>query len=189
MLKSLLTKADTLNHKITKVETNTNTIKTEIADINRNLEDFKEQHKQEFKELRKTVQDIETSQMLLKQQYKEESKELKKTVQDIETSQDLLSRNYEDYKDRLQQLTKDHKKLYEQNVDLKNEINNLNERKVRTDICSCKLSAKVSLMLYNSIPAPSLCKLNHISVCFIQIITKITCKQVIHFRESHDFLK
>ena len=189
MLKSLLTKADTLNHKIIKVETNTNTIKTEIADINRNLEDFKEQHKQEFKELRKTVQDIETSQMLLKQQYKEESKELKKTVQDIETSQDLLSRNYEDYKDRLQQLTKDHKKLYEQNVDLKNEINNLNERKVRTDICSCKLSAKVSLMLYNSFPAPSLCKLNHISVCFIQIITKITCKQVIHFRESHVFLK
>ena len=119
MLKSLLTKVDTLNHKITKVEINTNTIKTESADINRNLEDFKEQHKQEFKELRKTVQDIETSQMLLKQQYREESKELKKTVQDIETRQDLLSQNYEDYKDRLQQLTKDHKNLYEQNVDLK----------------------------------------------------------------------
>ena len=70
MLKSLLTKTDTLNLKIMKMETNTNTIKTEIADINRNLEGFKEQHKQEFKELRKAVQDIETSQKLLKQQYK-----------------------------------------------------------------------------------------------------------------------
>ena len=39
----------------------------------------------------------------------------------------------------------------------------------KTDICSCKLSAKVSLMLDNLFPAPSLCKLNHISVCFIQI--------------------
>ena len=45
ILKSLLTKTDTLNLKITKMETNANTIKTEIADINRNLEDFKEQHK------------------------------------------------------------------------------------------------------------------------------------------------
>ena len=77
MLKSLLTKTDTLNFKITKMKTNTNTIKTKIADINRNLEDFKEQHKQEFKEIIKAVQDIETSQKLLKQQYKEE--------QDIET--------------------------------------------------------------------------------------------------------
>ena len=42
----------------------------------------------------------------------------------------------------------------------------------RTDICSCKLSAKVSLMLDNPFLVPSLCKLNHISVCFIQISTK-----------------
>ena len=42
----------------------------------------------------------------------------------------------------------------------------------RTDICSCKLSAKVSLMLGNPFLVPSLCKLNHISVCFIQISTK-----------------
>ena len=42
----------------------------------------------------------------------------------------------------------------------------------RSDICSCKLSAKVSLMLDNPFPVPSLCKLNHISVCFIQISTK-----------------
>ena len=45
ILKSLLTKTDTLNLKITKIETNANTIKTEIADINRNRENFKEQHK------------------------------------------------------------------------------------------------------------------------------------------------
>ena len=39
----------------------------------------------------------------------------------------------------------------------------------RTNICSCKLSAKVSLMLDNPFLVPSLCKLNHISVCFIQL--------------------
>ena len=59
----------------------------------------------------------------------------------------------------------------------------------RTDICSCKLSAKVSLMLYNPFPVPSLCKLNHISVCFIQISTKITYKQLIPFRECHVFVE
>ena len=128
ILKSSLAKTDNLNLKIMKMDTNTNTIKTEIADINRNLEDFKEQHKQEFNELRKPVQDIETSQKLLKQQYKEQFMELKKTVQDIETSQDLLSQKYEDYKDKLQQLTKDHKKLYAENVDLKNKITNLKEK-------------------------------------------------------------
>ena len=42
----------------------------------------------------------------------------------------------------------------------------------RTDIYSCKLSAKVSIMLVNPFLVPSLCKLNHISVCFIQISTK-----------------
>ena len=78
MLKSLLTKTDTLNFKITEMETNTNTIKREIVDINcSNLEDFKEQHKEEFEELRKAVQDVETSQKLLKQPDKEEFKELK----------------------------------------------------------------------------------------------------------------
>ena len=58
----------------------------------------------------------------------------------------------------------------------------------RTDICSCKLSAKVSLMLDNPFPVPSICKLNHITVCFIQISAKITCKQLIPFRESNVFL-
>ena len=42
----------------------------------------------------------------------------------------------------------------------------------RTDICSCKLSAKISLVLDNPFPVPSLCKMNHISVSFIQISTK-----------------
>ena len=42
----------------------------------------------------------------------------------------------------------------------------------RTDICSCKFSAKVSLMLGNLFLVPSLCKLNSISLCFIQISTK-----------------
>ena len=59
----------------------------------------------------------------------------------------------------------------------------------RTDICSCKLSAKVSLMLDNPFPVPYLCKLNDISVYFIQISTKITCKQLIPFRESNVFFE
>ena len=42
----------------------------------------------------------------------------------------------------------------------------------RTDICSCKISAKVSLMLDNPFIGPSRCKLNHISLFFIQISTK-----------------
>ena len=54
-------KTDTLILKTTKMEASTNTNKTETTDINKNHEDFKEQHKYEFKELRKAVQDIETS--------------------------------------------------------------------------------------------------------------------------------
>ena len=47
----------------------------------------------------------------------------------------------------------------------------------RTDICSCKLSAKkVSLMLDNPFVVQSLCKLNHISVCFIQNSMKSPAK-------------
>ena len=56
------------------------------------------------------------------------------------------------------------------------------------DICSCKLSAKVSLMLDNPILVPALCKLNHISVFFIQITTKITSKQLFPLSESNFFL-
>ena len=57
----------------------------------------------------------------------------------------------------------------------------------RTDICSCKFFAKVSLMLGNPFLVPSLCKLNHISLCFIQISTKLPGKLLIPFRESNVF--
>ena len=59
----------------------------------------------------------------------------------------------------------------------------------RTDICSYKLSAKVSLKLDNPYPVPSLCKLNHISICFFQISTEITCKKLIPFREGNVFVE
>ena len=55
----------------------------------------------------------------------------------------------------------------------------------RTNICSCKISSKVPLMLENPFPVPFLCKLNYTSVCFIHISTKITCKKLITFRRSH----
>ena len=52
----------------------------------------------------------------------------------------------------------------------------------RTDI-----SVNVSLMLDNPFLVPSLCKLNHISLCFIQISTKSPAKLLIPFRESTVF--
>ena len=57
----------------------------------------------------------------------------------------------------------------------------------RTDIFSCKFSVKVSLMLDNSFLVPSLCKLNHISLCFIQISTKSPAELLLPFRESTVF--
>ena len=57
----------------------------------------------------------------------------------------------------------------------------------RTEIFSCKFSAKVSLILDNPFLVPSLCKLNHISLCFIQISTKSLAKLLILFRESTFF--
>ena len=59
----------------------------------------------------------------------------------------------------------------------------------RTDIFSCKYSAKVPLMLENPFLVPSLCKLNQIGLCFIQISTKSPAKLLIPFRESTVFLK
>ena len=50
-------------------------------------------------------------------------------------------------------------------------------------VCSCKLSAKVSLMLENPFPVPSLSKLDHINIFFIQISRKFTLKQLDLFRE------
>ena len=57
----------------------------------------------------------------------------------------------------------------------------------RIDIC-CKFSAKVSLMLDNPFLVPSLYKLNHISLCFIQITTKSPAKLLIPFRESNEVI-
>ena len=54
----------------------------------------------------------------------------------------------------------------------------------RGDILSSKPSGKLP-MLGNPFPIAFLCKLNRISVWFIQISTKITCKQLIPIRESH----
>ena len=54
----------------------------------------------------------------------------------------------------------------------------------RTDIFSSKFSVKVSLMLENTFLVPSRWKLNHISLCFIQISTKSPAKLLIPFRES-----
>ena len=44
-------------------------------------------------------------------------------------------------------------------------------------------------MLDHPFPVPSLCKLNHISVCSIQISKEITTKQLIPFRENHIFFQ
>ena len=49
----------------------------------------------------------------------------------------------------------------------------------RTNIFSCKFFVKVSLMLENPFLVPSLCKLKHISLCFIQISTKSPAKLLI----------
>ena len=54
----------------------------------------------------------------------------------------------------------------------------------RTGIFSCKFSAKVSLMLENPFIVPSLSKLNHIRLYFIQISTKSPAKLLIPFKES-----
>ena len=57
----------------------------------------------------------------------------------------------------------------------------------RTDIFSCKFSVKVSLMLDNPFLVPSVCKLNHVSLYFIQISTKSPAKLLIRIRESTVF--
>ena len=59
----------------------------------------------------------------------------------------------------------------------------------RTDIFSSKFSAKVSLMLENPFLVSSLCKLNHIRLCFVQISTKSPAKLLIPFRESTVFFE
>ena len=56
-----------------------------------------------------------------------------------------------------------------------------------TDIFSWKFSVKVFLMLDNPFLVPSLCKLNYISLCFVQISTKSPAKLLIPFKESTVF--
>ena len=64
-----------------------------------------------------------------------------------------------------------------------------NIRWCRIDICSSKLSAKYSLILDNPLLVPSLCKLKHISVCFIQISTKSPANSLIPFRGGNVFFE
>ena len=64
-----------------------------------------------------------------------------------------------------------------------------NIRWCRTDICSYKLSAKVSLMLDNPLLVSSLCKLNHISICFNQISTKAPANSLFPSGKAMLFLK
>ena len=59
----------------------------------------------------------------------------------------------------------------------------------RTDNFSCKFSVKVSLMLDNPFLVPSLCKLNHINLCFVQINTKSPAKLLIPFRDVTAFFE
>ena len=55
----------------------------------------------------------------------------------------------------------------------------------RTDIRSCKFSAKVSLMLDSPFLVPSLCKLNNISLCFnLQTAYSLQGKQCFFFLNS-----
>ena len=59
----------------------------------------------------------------------------------------------------------------------------------RTDIFSCKSSAKLSLMVENPFIVPSLRILKHISLCFNQISKKSPAKLLIPFSESTAFLE
>ena len=72
-------------------------------------------------------------------------------------------------------------------MNLRPALENAHTMVLRTGIFSCKFSVKVSLMLDNLFLVPSRCKLNHISLCFIQISTKSPANLRILFRESTCF--
>ena len=59
----------------------------------------------------------------------------------------------------------------------------------RTDICSCKFPAKVSLMLDIPFLVTSLCKLNHINLYFIQISAKLPANCLFPSEKAISFLK
>ena len=100
MLKTLLAKSDALDQKLTNMENN---IKAEISKIKVNLENFK------------TVQ-------------KEEVTKIMKTVENVEESPNLINRKGS--KEKLAQLTKDDKKLFAENAELRHENNVLMEKKI-----------------------------------------------------------
>ena len=102
MLKTLLAKSDALDQKLANMDNN---IKAGINKIKVNLEEFKALQK-------------------------EEVTKIKKTVENVEESQDLINRKFEDQKEKLAQLTKDHKKLFAENAELRHENNVLMEKKI-----------------------------------------------------------
>ena len=55
--------------------------------------------------------------------------------------------------------------------------------------CNCKLFAKVFLMLGNPFPVPFLCKLNHISVCFIRLARRSRTKSLFPSGKAMLFFK
>ena len=68
-------------------------------------------------------------------------------------------------------------------------LENVHTLMQRTYIFSCKFSAKVSLMLENPFLVLPFCKLNHISLSFIQISTKSPAKLLIPVRDSTVFFE
>ena len=98
LLQQILMKSDALEYKLdeklTKIE---NTIRAEINGIKKDLEAYKERNYEEIKLIKKTVNDLETSQSLLSEKYKEQ-------------------------KEKIQQLISDNKKLYLEKKNLKNSI-------------------------------------------------------------------
>ena len=100
MLKTLLTKSDVLDHRLTNMDNN---IKAEIIEIKVSLENFDALQK-------------------------EEVTKIKKTVKNFEESHNLINKIFDDQKEKLAQLTKNYKYLFAENTELRNENNVLLEK-------------------------------------------------------------
>ena len=74
------------------------------------------------------INEIKINLVNFKALQKEEVTKIKKTVENVEESQDLINRKFEDQKEKLAQLTKDHKKLFTKNAELRHENNVLMEK-------------------------------------------------------------
>ena len=74
------------------------------------------------------INEIKINLVNFKALQKEEVTKIKKTVENVEESQDLINRKFEDQKEKLAQLTKDHKKLFAKNAELRHENNVLMEK-------------------------------------------------------------